>query len=278
MEIVDIHVFCVVILPLKMLFQIPFGPTRHGELQIVDKMADKLRIFFLPRIKKNILPSQQKSRPTLLLNPEKLLFRKYPSLFNYKIRIRPFAGLFLFNLAHHYEIISFIRGTPNEQKFIYDRLDPYGCISYRLNNEDVIINREPQKCVILQTDDDQWDDRYKMNILTVQEWNGKPDDKIFLLDQFLSNLLYVDTSTWNNTMSSYNNLPFFQCYNQVQKRIFHSRHFFLQNYDKFMKNVQDEKIREFENAKIIMDEQLRKQRALSDWITPIIGFLKTLLV
>ncbi|KRH94374.1 TFIIF-interacting CTD phosphatase, including NLI-interacting factor [Pseudoloma neurophilia] len=258
--------------------RLPFLSSKNEKLILVKKAVQKLEnMLFLTRIKENKLPSQQKTRPVLLLKPEKLLFRRYPSLFDYKICIRPFSHLFLFNLAHHYEIISFVPGTRNEQKFIYDHLDPYGCISYRLNNEQIDLNRNYDNLIVIQTEENQWGEKFKKNLLNVQEWNGKKDEKLFLLDQFLSNLLFVDQSTWSRTIDSYKDLPFFECYNHVQKRIFHSRNFFFSNYDNFMKKVRDEKVREFEDAQIVMNEQLLKEKAMSNWITPIIGFLKTLI-
>lgn len=263
-----------------MFLNVPFLNQKRGNLSIINKMADTLlKKRFFPREKpQKKLPPQQKERPILLLNPEKILFRKYPSLFDYKIAIRPFSGLFLFDLAHQFEIISYLNATPNEQSFIYERLDPYGCISFRLNSENIDLNRDLDSLVVLETEDDQWDGKYKKNLLKVQEWNGKKDEKLFLLDQFLSNLLYVDRKTWPKTIDSFKDLPFFECYNQVQKRLFASKNFLSRNYSEFMKKVRNDKLNEFNKAKIVMDDQLWKENALSDWITPISGFIRSLLL
>lgn len=264
-----------------MAFSLPFSKIQKKSKN--DLLSDFLSSFSSKIAKMNFrkkdqLPTQSKARPVILFNPEKLLFIKKPSLFNYQIVCRPFYDLFLFDLAHHFELISHLKGTKTEKDFIYEHIDPYGCISYRLNNEETDLNRTLDNVIIIETEDNQWNSKYGKNILKVQEWNGKYDEKIFLLEQFLSNLLYVDRKTWFSTIHSYMNTPFFEAYDYVQKRLFLAKNFFSTNYCKFMENVKKQKLKEFENAKIVMNEQIRKDKAFSDIINPIIGLIKTLLI
>lgn len=264
------------------MFKLPFSENDTNikkEPLLISKLSSYIDKILSFNIKpQTILPSQNKKRPVILISPENILFKKYPSLFNYKIAIRPLTGMFLFDLAHNYELISHINGTDFEKEFIYENLDPYGCISYRLNDEDVNINRDPNQIIVIGTENDNLFEKSPKNNIELNPWNGKNDNKIFLIHQFLTNLLYIDPNTWAKTINSFKNLPFFEAYNYIQKKIFHSRNFFFSDYDKFMKNVQNIKMEEYENAKIIMDDQIRKEGILNNWINPIIGFIKTFLI
>ncbi|ELQ76531.1 TFIIF-interacting CTD phosphatase, including NLI-interacting factor, partial [Trachipleistophora hominis] len=257
----------------------------------VGKIENKLQISFLSifaelrnRIsplsmtKKHQLPPQQQKKPVILFNPENLLLKRYPSFLDLKIVLRPYSDIFLFDLAQNYELISYGMFTPSESKFIYKHLDPYGCINYRINTASIDLNRDTSRLIVIETENRQWDKKYDENILRIESWNGKDDERLFLLDQFLSNLLYTDKKSWLLTLRSYLNTPFFQTYEKVQRKLFFSKNFFNPNYDAFIKQVKDDKLKEFERAKLVMDEQIRKDETIANWIKPIFGLIRQLIL
>lgn len=243
---------------------------------IFNGLTSKLSLMeVLPRQK---LPPQKSAKPVILFNPDCLLIKRYPSFLDLKVVIRPFADLFLFDLAQNYELISYANFTPSESNFIYKCVDPYGCINYRINTKNLDLNRDLSKVVVIETENNQWEKVYDKNILRVEKWNGTEDERLFLLDQFLSNLLYIDKKSWFATLKSYLEVPFFQTYDKVQRKLFFSRNFFWPKYDKFMAQVKNEKVKEFERAKAVMDEQIRKDSALTDWIKPIFGLIRQIIL
>lgn len=238
----------------------------------------KKSVSLIPTPPKHMLPPQQQKKPVILFNPENLLIKRYPSFLNLKVVVRPYSDIFLFDLAQNYELISYGTFTPTESKFIYKHLDPYGCINYRINTDRVDMNRNMDELIVIETENQQWNKIYDGNILRVEQWNGKEDERLFLLDQFLCNLLYTDKKSWLSTLRSYLNAPFFQTYEKVQRRLFFSKNFFSPSYDAFITQVKNDKVKEFERAKLVMDEQIRKDKTISDWIKPVFGLIRQLVL
>lgn len=224
------------------------------------------------------LPAQKQKKATILFNPENFLVKRYPSFFGQNIILRPYYDLFLFDMAQNYELLAYGRFTPSESNFIYKHLDPYGCINYRLNTDCIDLNRNFKDLIVIETDKNQWNGKYQDNILRIERWDGIDDDKLFLLEQFLNNILYIDRGKWLETIKSYRNVPFFQIYDQVQRRIFRSKYFFFSDYNIFKEKLKKEKLHELKKAKVVMDEEIEKNKILRDYIKPFIGLVRQILL
>lgn len=114
-----------------------------------------------------------------------------PILGKWRIAKRPGVDMFLFYLAHMYEVVVFSSMSQMEAEPLMEKLDPYQMISYRLYRfatkyEDGTykkdlsrLNRDMSKVIVLGHDPSF--STYPDNWIKAEPWNNDPNDT-FLSD------------------------------------------------------------------------------------------------
>lgn len=136
-------------------------------------------------------PSQTgpESKPyTIVLDLDKFLVNHTwdPVLGKWRISKRPGVDLFLFYLAHMYEVVVYSSMSQMEAEPLMEKLDPYQMISYRLYRfatkyEDGVykkdlsrLNRDMSKVIVLGHDPSF--SAYPDNLIKTQPWNNDSND------------------------------------------------------------------------------------------------------
>ncbi|KAF7684414.1 Mitochondrial import inner membrane translocase subunit TIM50-B [Astathelohania contejeani] len=215
-----------------------------------------------------ILPKQQVPKPVVLFNPEDFLFKPKFNFLSFKFVSQPriFSDVFLFHMAHLYELISISDMPVNVGEKLINSIDPYGCISYRLfiRNTHLFnekhLNRPKDHLVVLSTGINTIHPDFKNHTINIPKWKGECDDFLLNMLNFFTNLYFSNLSSWKDTISSYKNKNFVETYEKIQKKLFRNRNFLSLNLDRDYKekiwDINSERINEYKKAKIIMDQNI----------------------
>ena len=214
------------------------------------------------------LPDQQDERPVLLFDTEDILVSHgfSPLRMHFVVKKRPHAGTFLFHLAHIYEIVT-VTGSENYQR-IFEEIDPYGCISYRLFLPDKRafgrrnLNRSLSKTVCLASKENEYSRELQQNTINIGKWARADDSKLLRVLDFLVSLHFSGTADWRKTISSYRHKDFFSAFERTSRRMFARKHLFSlgadKKYEKVTEKIGWERVCEYERARRIMDEHVAK--------------------
>lgn len=215
------------------------------------------------------LPSQDKARPVLMFDCSAFLLKKNFSFFSldFLVTKRAFSDVFLFHTAHLYELIHISDSQTDFNRLLLQKIDPYGCISYKIYCEDKKmftkkhLNRPLEKTVVISTKDDEYNKDFNENILVLKPWQGRQEPGLLDLINFLYNLHFINVVDFRSTIKSYWRKDFHSVFDRVQERIFTQRNIFTWNVRKRYKEKIDElnrkRIEEFKKAKNVMDADLR---------------------
>ena len=248
------------------------GKTSSFVKRLSQKLINTLKHDNMP-----VLPKQEKEKPVLMFDLENILIkhRFFPLQLYFPVYKRQFSGVFLFHLAHLYEIVSTTDSTDHEK--IFRQVDPYGCITYRLFLPDKKLfepkhlNRPLEKVICLASEDNEYNKRFQKNVLNIGRWEGKKDHKLLGLLDFLVNLYFTNTKDWRKTIYSYKEKAFFPTFEKVHRQIFSMKHFLSRNLDKKHKETVDrinrERVCEYESAKVIMDENIERDKLAGEGVS-----------
>lgn len=236
--------------------------TRSYIKRASEKLLSMLKVDNIPT-----LPEQDPKKPVVLFDVENILIkpRRFPLNFCFTAHKRRFSDVFLFHLAHIYELISI---TSSDDESLYKKIDPYGCISYRLFVPDKKLfepkhlNRKLEKVVCIASKESEYNHKFHDNILNIGSWNDTGDSRLLQVLDFLINLYFTSINDWRKTISSYRGKDFYDTFNKVHKNIFFKRNFLSFNLESKYKNtiesINKSRIAEFKRAEVIMEENIAK--------------------
>lgn len=234
-----------------------------------QRLANMLKADNLP-----VLPAQENKKPVLVFDLENVLIRHTfrPLSMPFAVQKRQFSDVFLFHVAHLYEMVS-ITSADNYEKIVA-QLDPYGCIGYRLFLPDKTrfepkhLNRPLENVVCLASKENEYHKAFRSNELNIGSWGGERDSKLLSVLDFLANLYFTNVSDWRKTVCSYRGKDFFSTFDRVHKSIFSHKNFLAldpeKKYRTMVKRVNEDRINEFLRAKVVMDQNVAKDNVLKE--------------
>lgn len=151
----------------------------------------------------------------------------------WKVAKRPGADLFLYYMAHLYELVLFSSLTQFEAEPIMEKLDPYQFISYRLYRfatkyengvykKDITkLNRDLSKVLVFGHD--PVFDAYPDNFLKVAPWDGDPADRTLenSLD-FLEALAFSNSADIRLVVRSFEGNNVIKAFDKKQEDLYES--------------------------------------------------------
>ncbi|KAM0687768.1 mitochondrial inner membrane protein required for protein import [Conglomerata obtusa] len=232
----------------------PSSYIKRATENILDKISVKKII--------PTLPSQERLKPVILFDLDGFLtIRKFLYPATYK---RPYTGVFLFHLAHTFEIVL-LSSTSYTDSNLLKKIDPYGCISYRLYLKDKDdfkinnLNRDLRKTIYISTNILKND--FENNTIILDKWNGEKDNKLIKLLNFCTDLERTDVNDWRKIIISYKNKDFFKEYEKIKLNRYKNSAFVWDYKKKYLKNEQvflTKKVNDFYKAKLEMDQHLMR--------------------
>ncbi|KAI5191979.1 mitochondrial import inner membrane translocase subunit TIM50 [Nematocida minor] len=229
-------------------------------------LSEMYKIGFADKLRGEELPEQGENKlPTVLIDIEDILLSKTWSfaILGYEYKIRPNAEAFLFQLSNEYEIVG-ISSLPNEMtNEILLKLDPYGCIKYRMHvpNRDKLnlkaLNRNLNSLIRVRSKSESEND------LSVDKWDGfnTSNDLMSLLD-FLLNLKQISPEDFTGTIQSYKNKPFTKKYEEDRKTLYPLKRQYIlfknpNAAEEYAERINRKRIEEYEVAKEYIENQMR---------------------
>ncbi|TBU02567.1 putative NLI interacting factor-like phosphatase [Hamiltosporidium magnivora] len=259
------------------------GKPKEGEskriIDYVKRSINKSKRFLWIEKEIPTLPNQIEKKPVILFDIDNFLSKTIFSFysFDYILKKRQFNDVFLFHLAHMYELVAISQSNKYIGDAFIRQIDPYGCFAYKIFLEDKTkfclknLNRPLENTVFISTKNNEFNKEFEKNILYLNPWNGKEDKKLLSLLDFFTNLFFVSSKDWRNTLFSYQNKDFFNEYSKIQRKLFDQKHFFrLQTDDLFqnkIKQINDERIGDFYKAKIFMDQKIQMENQKSGFLS-----------
>lgn len=219
------------------------------------------------------LPKKETKKPTILVDYNILVKTKFPFFIPTR---RKYTDEFLFHLCQLYELIS-ITNIPHLSS---QEVDPYGCISYhyflpdKTSLKKINLNRDSLICITKNKDSLNKD--FCKNILEIKE--DFQNEKLFSILDFFNNLYFTRKQNWEKTIDSYKGKDFFSEFNSVYKKLFYQKNSlkFGADFEKEKELINQQRILEFNQAKIIMDGNIRKNEYLESGKSNLLEVLKGL--
>lgn len=215
------------------------------------------------------LPPQEKEKPVLLFDFKNFLIKENFSLLHpFRVFSKRYCcGPFLLGALNHYELISLSNSNPVASSRFFEHIDPYGCVTYRVNvlNKKEFsaehLNRPLSNLVVISTRQNEFSNDFSSNTLQIPAWNGQKDTKLLDLLSFLE-ALALQTSTGNRngrkdvrkSIGTYKGKDFFSTFKGLQQKLFRSKDIFgSRNFNKHSEEAKQDKIEKYRKAKIAMD-------------------------
>lgn len=221
------------------------------------------------------IPSQEKKRPVILFDASNLLYTDRFSLSRFDIATlkRSYSEEFLFNTAHHYEIISVSDASQSEGSKALNQVDPFGCISYRIFVRDKKafrkenLNRPLAQLAVITSLENEFHPDFERNTIRLERWTGKKDSVLLDMVHFFTNLHYMSLKDFRGTIESYRGSDFCASFQNTLKRLFRQRNLFAQGrFMQKLEEVNERKVRDYETAR----RSLMKLRIQSDSMRSLI--------
>lgn len=233
------------------------------------------------------LPPQEHPRPTIVFDCEDFLVKKKFSFFSFDFLVtkRSFTDLFLFHSAHIYELVHVSESSVGFSRCLLHRIDPYGCISYKVYCKDKKmfsskhLNRPLERFVVVSTKEDEYHKDFNENILKLEKWQGEPEWGLLSLLNFLHNLHFVGVKDFRDTLKTYFGKNFYSAYERVQRSIFVQRNLFTwdveRKYRDRVNEINKKRQKDFEKAKRVMDMDLQ-DKGMKEEEGSILGYVFSL--
>lgn len=221
-------------------------PTVEGPgfvRQCLDRSRSKLVDFFYgfqePAFQK-FLPDRQPPDPqhparslTLVIDLDHFLVTHFwdPRQGKWRVAKRPGADVFLFYMAQAYEVVLFSSMNQQEGEMIMQKLDPYGCVSYRLYrfattfekgeyHKDLSkLNRDLSQVVAFGPDAVGYS-RHAENFLHINAWDGGTQDSLLSYVDFFEALAASKTTDVRSIVRKYQSHDVAERYSQHQKDLY----------------------------------------------------------
>ncbi|KAI5190358.1 mitochondrial import inner membrane translocase subunit TIM50 [Nematocida sp. AWRm77] len=229
------------------------------------------RLGFVDRNEEK-LPPKESSKPTVFVDLEEVLLKKRFSLssLGYVFTVREYAGAFLFHLSNTYEVVSISSLPPELGAEILQKVDPYGCITYRMfvQSKDAVrvegTNRSAAQSVWVRSTPSAC-----ANVLSIGPWGGEEESGLLSALDFLINLQQVESEDFRPVLRTYRDRRFFQAYEEVQQRVYPSKRKWLVFQDgtepgKSIERANMQRIEEYRAAKEYIDNQIRLAQVIKN--------------
>ncbi|KAM0672895.1 mitochondrial inner membrane protein required for protein import [Ordospora colligata] len=200
---------------------------------------------------------------------------------------RAFTDVFLFHAAHLYELIHVSESSTLFDKMMMHKMDPYGCISYKVYCKDKQrfegkhLNRSLEKVVVVCTKDDEYHKDFSQNVLKLNKWSGEPEMGLFGLLNFLHSLYFSGINDFRPTLMSYTGKDFHEAFEKVQKAVFVSRNMFSWNtgrkYEGRVEEINRCRINDYESARKVMDKDVNNVNS-DEGLLSVFGSIMNLVV
>jgi len=213
------------------------------------------------------LPNQEEKekKPTVFLDLEEVLIKKAWSIWHlgYKITVREHAEEFLFHLSNTYEVVCVSSLPPEISEEVFQKIDPYKCIKYRVFVQDSSkfseenSNRSLNTVVRVRGTET---DTPSQNEINIGKWNGDSEDKLLLVLDFLINLQQIELEDFRTVLRTYKEKSFSSEYKRIQKEIYPRPRKYLLFADEEsdpVKKINKQRIEEYIDAKEYVENQLR---------------------
>ncbi|KMV65209.1 putative TFIIF-interacting CTD phosphatase [Encephalitozoon cuniculi EcunIII-L] len=261
------------------------GYVRRAGARICSFLREKNQVI-------PVLPPQERPRPTVVFDCEDFLVKKRFSFFNLDFLVtgRAFADLFLFHAAHIYELVH-VSGSPGSfSRLLLHRIDPYGCISYKVYCKDKKtfssehLNRPLQRVVVVSTRENEYHKDFDGNTIKLERWSGDPEHGLLDLLNFLHSLHFMGIKDFRGTLRSYLGKDFCSAFEKVQKSIFVQRNMFSwdvgRRYRSRINEINEKRMKDFKRAKEIMDKDLPRRDTIeeSSILQYVLGLATRLLI
>lgn len=232
------------------------------------------------------IPQQKVMKPTLVfdfngfISSDRFSFRRFEFV-SYK---RPYCEEMLYGLVGNYEMIN-VSDVPSTQSFpLLSRLDPFGCIAYRLsvrNKKDFLpchLNRPLEKTIVIATNCDEFNPAFKKNMLILPKWTGEEDSALLDVLHFFTSLHFMGPKDVRPTLKTYYNTDFLTTFRHIQHKLYNQRNLFsFESFEKKLGKVNDARIEEYERAKKGM-KKLKRQENSKNIYGGVLKFCKGLLL
>lgn len=237
---------------------------------------------------RNDLPSLQKKeteKPVILFDLQNFLVCNKFSLrrFDFITYKRAFCEEFLFNAAYYYELIALSERNLEFGDVLLKKIDPLGCISYRLflNNKKEFriknLNRDEKRLIVISTSDNEFNRDFDKNVIQMAPFKGRNDTELLDLMHFLINLQFMNLNDFRPTIESYKGKDFKKTFQNVQKRLFSQRNMFsLTSFDKKLREVNMKKIEEYQKIKSKFEK--KKSGNSNDYKWILSRFIKSVIL
>ncbi|KAM0678789.1 Mitochondrial import inner membrane translocase subunit TIM50 [Binucleata daphniae] len=245
---------------------------------VISYFRRSCNVFFSYVAKKReipVLPKQDAIKPVIIFDVNDFLVKKKFSFITNNYYKRPYTNVFLFHLAHLYELILISEMNASESNNLLQKIDPFGCISYRLflNNKNEFtsknLNRDTKTTMYIETEvsknkqindqinhkineqqvvnrnakassknnvtDDPFLKLSEFNKINIDKWNGKKDDKLLILLDFFVKLKHSNMNDYKKIANLYKNKEFTNAYNKQQKEKYRKSHIFVWNVNESYK-------------------------------------------
>lgn len=231
---------------------------RHDLKAILHSPLAFLRDSLLEKDTVPVIPSQEKEKPVILFDINNFLSCDRFSLSRFDVTTlkRAYTEEFLFNTAHYYEIISVSDIYQPEGLKILDRIDPFGCISYRIFVKDKKafkkenLNRPLSRLAVVSSMESEFHPDFDRNIIRLEKWSGANDSVLLDMVHFFTNLHYMNLRDYRATIESYQGSDFCTGFKGVLRRLFRHRNLFSQwQFGQKLEEVNEKKIKDYEAAK-----------------------------
>jgi len=220
-----------------------------------------------------VIPAQETPKPTIVFDFKDFLVCNRFSLRRFDLLPyrRAFCEEFLYNLVGHYELISVADTYPPEGSFLMPRIDPFGCITYRLYVQDkraftpAHLNRPLRRVVVLSTKQNEFSPAFADNTIHLPRWQGKNESALLDLVHFFNNLRFLNLSEYRPTIKSYGGRDFISFFRIVQEWLYNQRNMFsTTRFSTKLADVNRRRISEYETARQGM-ETIRKSERPADY-------------
>lgn len=209
------------------------------------------------------MPAQDRRRPTVIFDINGFLVSSRFSLsrFDFVFYKRAFCEEFLFSMAGHYELINISDMHAAEGTNLMDKIDPYGCVSYRLftrekkNYTPMHLNRPLERLVVLSTRESEFNSAFESNTIRIPEWHGSADACLFDLLHFFNSLHYMKIDDFRPTIRSYEGKDFLASFKSTQKKLFNQRNLFSPvDFEGKLDAINEQRLLSYQSAKAGMEQ------------------------
>lgn len=222
-------------------------------------------------------------KPTIILFPSLFSFQELKNFSNIKTYKNIFSDVFFYNLTSFYDVILL---KNDDKNFLgYENIDDYNILSKKEveldNNLFIKLNKNPEKCIILNTDKNISNFKnLENNILEFNKFDkAKESTNLKSLLTFLISIRVHGYSDFRDIIGSYKGKNANLEIENTLKKIFFQKNFFNlnweNNYKKTCKEIEISRIKEFEESSKKFNEN-KKLETIKESLYSIFNTLKSI--